>query len=126
LWYRIGQLEKDKPMASKLIPKWLKNEKQRAAVGFVAAGLAAVIVAGWTLFTYFNKSNSKAEVTYEVCVGPEPKWCPPKAPFVQGGQDAIVTWVNQECARYRKRDTVWHQGPAAECNCFMVSVKCSG
>lgn len=113
-------------MVAKMIPKWLKNEKQRAAVGFVVAGLAAVVAAGWAVFTYFNKSGAKTEVTYQLCVAPEPTGCPPQTVFVRGaGPDIISTWVNHECAKYKRRDSLWRDGPT-KCNCIVVQVTCSG
>jgi len=38
----------------------------------LATGLAAVVAAGWAVFTYLNKSDAKAEVTYQLCVAAEP------------------------------------------------------
>jgi len=63
----------------------------------LATGLAAVVAAGWAVFTYLNKSDAKAEVTYQLCVAAEPSHCLPKTVFVRGaGPDVISTWVNHD------------------------------
>jgi hypothetical protein len=37
-----------------LVAKWLWNPENRAVASFIGAGVAAVVVAGWTVFVYFQ------------------------------------------------------------------------
>jgi hypothetical protein len=120
------------------LPHWLRDEKQRAIVGFVAAGFAAIVGGLWTAYTYFGKSDVKMEVTYTLCVGPDQKYCPSQSIYLPGyvsmaspanrgrqAEDVVANWVKQECARYGKKSYFWGSGPMAECGCVVVQVKCS-
>lgn len=41
--------------------KWLKNEENRGALGFIAGGITVVIGGLWTLFVYLDARTVEAK-----------------------------------------------------------------
>jgi len=42
--------------------QWLQDKEHRAAVSFLAGGVAALVVAGWTAYVYFDKELQEAPI----------------------------------------------------------------
>jgi hypothetical protein len=56
--------------------------------------------------------EAKAEVTCQLCVGHDKKWCPSKTLFLlDHGPDTVANWVKAECSKYKNRNTVRIEGP---------------
>ena len=104
---------------------WITNRDRRETVSLVVGGVLVVAGAAWGAYRYFNKPDAPAEVTYHLCVGPTDGGCPKNLKFVRGDQETISEWTKNECAKYKRRDLQIKSGPASDCNCFIVDIKCS-
>ena len=122
-------------MSGKRWLTWITTKNRREILLFVGGGLVVIGGAGWAAFQYFDKPSVKMEVTYRLCVGFEPKYWPPGSILVKGyapmarpdgsTYSVVAEWVKRECANYSRKDTVVRSGPASECGCAIVEVKCS-
>ena len=126
--------KKAQPAQATKLTDWVTQERKRKILSFVGGGLVVVCGAAWALFQYLDKPDVKAEVAYKLCVGREEKWCPAGSIYIPGivntrspssAQSIVAKWVNEECAKYSKKNTIFHSGPVAECSCAIVEVKCS-
>jgi hypothetical protein len=111
-------------MAPGLWSRLTAAPRRQAAVLIIAAvaAIAAGIGAG---YVYSNRPGPK-EVSYRLCLGSDAKLCPPQTVFVENiGLDPVVDWVNQACAKYKKRNTIESGEPTKDCNCTLVEVTCA-
>jgi hypothetical protein len=111
-------------MATGLWARWTATPT-RQIVTMSVAGLVAIAAGIGAGYLYSNRPGPK-EVSYRVCLGSDAKLCPPQTVFVLNiGLEPIADWVNMQCAKYKRRETIESDGPTKECNCTLVEVKCA-
>lgn len=116
---------------------WITSRSRRDIVSFVGGAVVMVVGAAWTLYTHFEPADPASEVTCNVCFAPSAskRFCSSGTLWVQGyaqgakvwdlPPSAISDWVKTECAKYSNHTTFVRDGPMKECNCVVVTVKCS-
>jgi hypothetical protein len=116
--------QEETKMATGLWSRWTATPT-RQIVTMSVAGLVAIAAGIGAGYLYSNRPVPK-EVSYRVCLGTDAKLCPPQTVFVQNiGLEPVADWVNKQCARYKKRETIESEGPTKECDCALVEVKCT-
>ena len=91
----------------------------------IVAGILALLAGMGGRYIYSNYFIPK-QVSYRLCVGIDPKLCPPQTEFVQAIiPESVVAWVNKACAKYKKRETINSEQPNPDCKCSIVQVTCA-
>jgi hypothetical protein len=105
--------------------RWTAGGRHRAFNWVIGVGLVVIAAGLGVAFRYWEQSRPLADASYRLCVASDQKACPPQTVFVQDfGPDAVVAWVNKECARYKRRETI-EEEPTKDCNCALIEVKCT-
>jgi hypothetical protein len=104
------------------LPRWLKNERQRAIVALLGGGAASIIAAAWAVFLYINRDMGKVEATYHVCVGQKAENCPSGSVFVPC-YSSVAEWATKECESYTAKRILSRSG--GMCGYEVVEIKCT-
>jgi hypothetical protein len=95
---------------------------RHALISLVGAALV-IGGAGWLFFNYF--SDAKSEISYQMCVGVDPKQCPKGLRFMKGDLDAVTERVEKQCQGYSRQSILLKEAPVQDCDCLLVEIKCS-
>ena len=110
-------------MASQFLSRWMASRSAQTAA-LIVAGILALTAGMGIRYVYSNYFIPK-QVSYRLCVGSDAKSCPPQTVFVQNSNPLAVTdWINKECAKYKRRETIEPEGPDKDCNCLLIQVTC--
>jgi hypothetical protein len=104
---------------------WVKTKSKREIVAFIATGAAAVVTAGFTLFSYVNRDKPqtlKLETKYTICHTENEDRCPRGAIFVQCGNGPEIV-AKQRCEAFSLTRTAVQ--PGGMCGLSIYEMACT-
>jgi hypothetical protein len=125
------------PTIEKTLTRWMLEEKKRKAVGFICAGLIAMVGAVWTdTYSYAaetesavvtppapNTPSTENETTFDVCIG-EHHFCDRNVRFVTCGTN-VEDYIKAQCEKFEFTAPREVRGDGGMCGYLVYHVKCT-
>ena len=115
------------------LPRWVWNAEARDVAKFIAGGIAAVVIAGWTVFAFFighepSHPDTKAtDITflksYRLCRASDGALCMPESEIIGCAID-YGDWAKHHCEGKYDITHVYHR-PGGVCGYDVVTITCA-
>jgi hypothetical protein len=94
---------------------WLWDKNNRAVISLVGAAIAALAIAGWTVFIHFEKTDAPTERTvertYHLCRGENGFICHSENSIFIGCRQ-FSDWASEQCIKWKFGPSGGASGPA--------------